>query len=434
MTDPRPAPRRRSRPPRAPFPSLHPGERVRGSAILEENPECGVVLWESYRNVGDWATTPRARRVPDMFGGGAAERRAGQLAAAGIPDGAVRDALETIRALVADPGRARPRPVALACRRLAAWAAEQGRAATQFYFAAAAALCAPDEARHAYQAGRVARDLAQWDAAEVWLEFAAASARRGRDRPTQVAAVLGLGNAFYRQGFYRRARDTHLVGLALAQRHSLRDHRGGALHDLFVMAIELRDVPAAEAYAREALETYGAAHPQVPALAHDVAYFWLAQGAAARALPVLRAILPHLRHPDRRVRVLASAAHAAAAVGDRAGYAELVREVRAAGRDPLARGALAGALLEAAVGASLLHSQTLAGELLGEALQVAGERGEMDVLTRVDELRVRIATADVGEVPAPAAATEGADELARDLVSCLQAGGPEAAAGAAPPG
>ena len=183
MTDPRAAPRRRrSRPPRPPVPSLHPGERVRGSAILEENPECGVVLWESYRNVGDWATTPRALRVSGMFGEGAAERRAEQLAGPGLPDGAAGAALETIRALVADPGRARPRAVALACRRLSAWAGEHGRPATQFYFAAAAGLCAPGDARHAYQAGRLARDLARWDAAEVWLEFAVAAARRGRSR------------------------------------------------------------------------------------------------------------------------------------------------------------------------------------------------------------------------------------------------------------
>ena len=117
-------------------------------------------------------------------------------------------------------------------------------------------------------------------------------------------------------------------------------------------------------------------------------------------------------------------------MGDRAAYAELVREVRASGADPLARGALAGALVEAAEGASLLHSRTLAGELLDEALHLARERVEVDVLARVEELRVRISTAAADEVPAPAPG-EGADDLARELVSCLQSGGASDAAATA---
>ena len=431
MTDPHA--RRRARPPRVPPPSLHPGERVRGSAILEENPECGLVLWESYRNVGDWATTPRARRVAGIFGAGAAERRAEQLCAAGMPQGRVRAALDAIRDMVADPARARPRAVALACRRISAWAGEHGRPATQFYFAAAAALCAPGEARHAYQAGRLARDLARWDTAEAWLEFAVAAAKRRRDRETQVSALLGLGNMFYRQGLYRRARETHLVGLGLARRHELREHRGGALHNLFVIAVELRDGPAAEGFAREALEAYGAAHPRVPALAHDVAYFWLTQGHHGRALPVLRALVPHSPRPDDRVRVLASAARAAAGLGRRAEYAELVRGVRETGRDPLGGVALAAGLVETALGALLLRSQTLAGELLTEAIRLARERGEVDVLARAEELREGFSAGCPDPVHA-AAAGDQADDLARRLVSCLQAGrSPGTPAEAAPP-
>ncbi len=421
MTQPDASSRRRSRPPRVPVPSLHPGERVRGSAILEENPGCGLVLWESYRNVGDWATTPRARRVPGMFGEGAAERRAEQLRAAGVADGAVGAALETLRGVLSDPRRAGARGVALACRRVASWAGEHGRTATQFYFAAAAALCVPDDARHAYQAGRLARDLAKWDTAEAWLEFAVAAAKRKRDRETQTVAVLGLGNTLYRQGFYRRARETHLAGLALARRHDLREYCGRALHDLFVVSLDLRDARAAEAYAREAVAAYGAAHPNVPALAHDVAYFWLGQGHPSRALPVLRAVLPHLRRPDRRLRVLASAARAAAGVGDRAAYAELVREVRETARDPLAAGALAAALFEAAVGASLLRDRELAGELLDEVLHLARERGEADVLARAEGLRAGIPTAPVDEAQAPAGGQD-ANDFARELVSCLETG------------
>jgi tetratricopeptide (TPR) repeat protein len=380
------------------------------------------VLWESYRSVSDWATTPRGGRVHAMFGARAAERRAGQLSGAGVVDDAARAALETLRGVVDDPGRARARAVALACRRLSAWAGERGRPATQFYFAAAAGLCVPDDARHAYLAGRLARDLAKWDTAEAWLEFAVAAAKRKRDRETQTVAMLGLGNTFYRQGFYRKARETHLAALALARRHDLREYCGRALHDLFVVSLDLRDTRAAEAYAREAVEAYGAAHPNVPALAHDVAYFWLGQGFSTRALPVLRAVLPHLRNPDQRIRVLASAARAAAGSGEHAVFVQLVGEVRQAGLDPLARSALAAALFEAAVGASLLRDQGLAGELLDEVVHLARERGEEDVLARAEELRGGIPAGAEAATHAPAVEQDD-DDLARELVNSLLPGG-----------
>ncbi len=166
MNDSRPAPRRRSRPPRIPFLSLHPAERVRGLAILEENPDHGLLLWESYRNVGDWAVTPRASRC-GLFGPAAAECRTGQIDCAKRLDDGARSALEAIRDMVARPDGVRERTVALACRRLSAWAGARGRPETQFYFAAAAGACVPSDARQAYDAGRLARDMARWDTAEV---------------------------------------------------------------------------------------------------------------------------------------------------------------------------------------------------------------------------------------------------------------------------
>lgn len=333
--------------------------------------------------------------------------------------GELSDSLEIIERVLEGPDCGPRSDAARACEQVATWAREKGLPVTGFYFAAAAALCASGEARHAYLAGRLARDLAKWDVAEAWLEFAAAAARRGRDRETQVAAVLGLGNMFYRQGLYRRARETHLMGLELTRRYELPDHHGGALHDLFVMAVELRDGPAAEAYAREALHAYGASHPRVPALAHDVAYFWVTQGHYGRALPVLRALLPYLHSPDDRVRVLASAARAAGGIGRRAEYAELVHAVREVGRDPLGGVALAAGLVEAAQGALLLHGLMLAEELLTEAIRVARERGEVDVLARAEELRASKSAARPDAAHAPATGHQ-ADELARDLVSSLR--------------
>ncbi|HEX2188194.1 MAG TPA: hypothetical protein VHG51_04815 [Longimicrobiaceae bacterium] len=431
---PRPSRSRSPRPPRIPVPLLHPGERVRGSAMLEEGVagEWGLVLWESYRNVGDWAATPRERRAPGMFGDGAAERRTEQLRPLAGREPVLAGALETIRGLLADPAAADARAVADACRRVAAWAGEGGRPLTRFYFAAAAGLCEPEDARQAYEAGRLARDLARWDAAEVWLEYAAAAARRKRDRETQAIAVLGLGNLFYRRGFYRKAREVHLAALALARRHALREHCGRALHDLFVIAVELRDGQAAEAYAREALAAYGASHPNVLSLGFDVAYHWLAQGDVGRALPVLRALHPHTAPRSAlRLRVLACGAHAAAAVGDRALFTEMADQAREAGSIPDARGALAAALVEIAKGAALLEEETLATGLLDDAMEVARARGEVDVLARVDELRHRLDTGTIVGVAVPAA-PPGPDDLMADLLRSLETGGAGTPGGTAP--
>lgn len=421
---PRPSYSRRPRPPRIPPPSLHPGERVRGSAILEEDPSAdwGLVLWESYRNVGDWAATPRDRRACELFGAEAARRRTEQLDALAGRDRAVARALETIRDLLADPAGADPRAVALACRRVAAWAGANGRPSTQFYFAAAAGLCVPDDARQAYEAGRLARDLARWDTAEAWLEYAIAAARRKRDRETQAMAVIGLGNLFYRRGLYGRARDTHLAALTLARRHELREYTGAALHDLFVISNELRDAVAAEEYARQALAVYGASHPNIPGLAHDVAYFWLAEGKPARAFPVLRALLPHMvQRPDLRLRVLASAARAAATLGDHASFAELASEARDLGRIPAAQGALAGALVEMASGALLLQDAAVPSQLLDLALDVAISRDEVDVVARVTTLREQLSARPGADVPGRNSEPE-ADEFSVALVKSLESG------------
>jgi hypothetical protein len=108
---------RRPRPFRVPLPSLHAAERVRGAGILEEcaGDGCGMVLWESFRNVTDWAATPREQRADGLFGAGAAERRTAQLDGLPAIERDLRTALETIRDLLADPGAADPRTVASAC-------------------------------------------------------------------------------------------------------------------------------------------------------------------------------------------------------------------------------------------------------------------------------------------------------------------------------
>ncbi len=82
----------------------------------------------------------------------------------------------------------------------------------------------------------------------------------------------------------------------------MRTMRAEALHDLFTVAVETHNVAEGESLARRALHAYPSGHPRIPALAHDVAVFWMLQGYHARALPVLQAVARVIsRHSDRLV-------------------------------------------------------------------------------------------------------------------------------------
>jgi len=421
MIDFRKEPRPMRRPP-VPFPSLHPAERIRGSGILDEHEGMvGQLLWESYRNVGDWAIRPRKKRFASMFEAAAVERRNRQLAAEWM-EPELRAPLEVIRDMMAEPRRTDARVVARACRRLSAWAGERGAPMTQFYFAAAAGLCVTEDAQQAYHAGCLARDLARWDAAEVWLEHAMETARRRREREAQVMAVLGMGNMYYRQGLYQKARDAYGAGLLLARKHGLAEIEGRSLHDLFVVAVEMGEYARAEALAQHAVKAYGPAHHGLPGLAHDVAYFWLTQRDAARALPVLTALLPHLRQPAHRLHALASTCRAAGLCGEREVFERARLEIWALREQPELRSRLAPALLELALGAAALGEWVQAENAASSALHLAEQRGEIDVIGRAGALLEALGRGAVPEECVPAASAGSADELVHDLVNALTAG------------
>lgn len=388
MIDPRPnPPPGHPRPPRVPFPSLHPAERIRGAGILEElPPDYGSLLWESYRNVGDWAIRPRAKRSAGIFGAGVVERRREQLAAVAWIAPELRSALEVVLELLAGPGEMDEARVARACRQVSSWAGERGALATQFYFAAAAGLCTPDDAGQAYAAGKLAREIAKWDAAEVWLEHAMTTARRQKDRETQSMAVLTLGTLCYRQGLYKKAREAYAAALVLARRHRFPDVEGGALHELFIVLTEMQEHVRAEECAHLAVVAYGPGNERLKALAHDVAFTWLSRGYAARALPVLEALLPTLQLSQHRIHVLASVARAAAVCGDRDRFEEAWSQVWELAEEPTVRTRLGPALLELACGAASLKDQTRAVRAVERSLEIAKERGEIDVITRAEAL------------------------------------------------
>ena len=66
-----------------------------------------------------------------------------------------------------------------------------------------------------------------------------------------------------------------------------------------------------------ALRLYPVRHPQIPALAHDFAFYLLRQDYYSRAERVLRMTLPRLMRPDNQLIGWATYARVVASMGDR---------------------------------------------------------------------------------------------------------------------
>jgi maltose O-acetyltransferase len=78
---------------------------------------------------------------------------------------------------------------------------------------------------------------------------------------------------------FAAARKPLLRAYRAARRASHRLPMAMALHDLFCVAALFGEVENANAYARAAFKAYGPRNNRIPKLAHDVARFWMLQGA-----------------------------------------------------------------------------------------------------------------------------------------------------------
>jgi tetratricopeptide (TPR) repeat protein len=229
--------------------------------------------------------------------------------------------------LVGAPGSAQPEAVSRACQHIAAWADAEGHSATSIAFAQAAAAALPGDASTAFAVGRTARRRAEYARAETWFRRAIALARQSGDWTSYALAFSGLGNLYVQRGNYPAARRFHVRALRAARRHSLRQIQGSALHDLFVISAAGGSSGEAERMARGAFEAYGAEHPRLSILAHDIAYLWMEQGHFGPALTVFEALLPHLRRHEDRMVGLANIVRASAGAGDRRRFDEAWDEV-----------------------------------------------------------------------------------------------------------
>jgi tetratricopeptide (TPR) repeat protein len=402
---------------------VHGGESLEGVQVLDEvQGPLGLLLWETYRDVVLWAgTAPEDRN--GLFAAGAAAARRTEMDAVGA-DPALERGLRGASAVLADPAGANEQEVMTACRQAADWAEQRGLLATAVTLATAAALASPTHAGAAFRVGQIARRNNEGARAETWFRRAVGLGRQAKDWASYSEAFLGLGNLYKERGNYPAARRFHIRGLRAARRHALRDIQGRALHDLFTIAVETSPPAEAQELARLAFRAYGPRHPKLPALAHDVAYFWMSQGRFEPALEVFRAVLPHLHNPGEHLLCAGNIGRAAGATGDRAGFEDAWEQVWAAQPEWEKLNRAPQALLELAHGASTLRDWVRA-ERAAESARDMGQRRGMASVGMEAEAVLDAARRKRGvEQPAPAAAAAGAaedtQELASDFVRSLR--------------
>jgi tetratricopeptide (TPR) repeat protein len=421
MTRPR-KPTRSALPP-APLEFASPlsveGGDVSGAILIHElAEEYAPVLWRTYRIVVSLAKS----------GGGSildpaelARWEQHVLQHVDVWEEGVWSAVTAVAAELRKPAEADRARIAFTCVFLADWCLAQGAARPAICWAEAAALVCPSSARYAYVAGRMHRERGNFREAEHWLERARRVAVWNDDREAHAIALNSLGNLNQQIGRYTEAESLLNAALRTAKRERLVERLPFIYHDLLVVAVYTGNLARAGEYAREALHAYPPRHPNVPKLAHDIAWLWFHHGQFRRALGVFHALLSFFTEPDLRLHVLGYAARAAGALGREAEFDRywveawrIMESVREALR--------AAAALELGLGAIDLSRWSDAGRALALAVESAAASGENETLVRAAAVQERLDRREPGDWrvgPHTGRDPRPEDALAGELVAAL---------------
>jgi tetratricopeptide (TPR) repeat protein len=415
--------RRHSRPWIVPPGLLMQGEPFEGYYVLEETrDELGLLLWQSLRDVEIWAMAEPEER-PELFTSGALHDRMERIEEEVDPGAPVRPVLEGLAGLLARPGRVTPQEVCELCEELSRWASDAGLPRTALAFAQRGAMAAPDEAGPAYLVGLIARRAADYRRAEVWFRRALAIARHSLDWRVYSLAHAGLGQMHMQRGDAPKARARLLRALRAARRHGIWSVRSIALHDLFCLAATGPDPRLAEHYAGSAFRSYGRRHPRLPALAHDIARFWMSRGHHGLALDIFQAVQPHLARPQERMLGLSNLAQAAGGAGDGTLFTRAWNEVWRMIDERDDTELVSEALINLAYGAQSLGQVVRMDMAASYALTIATRRNEAQEKMIAEELlqitRHMGRSTDPQPIVVEAEPLTGSDQLAGQLVEAL---------------
>jgi tetratricopeptide (TPR) repeat protein len=422
----KPHPRRsrhHSRPWIVPPGLLIQSEPFEGFHVLDETrDELGVLLWQCLRDVEIWAMAePECRS--DLFTAGALRQRMERIDEEVDPAAPVRAVLEGLAALLARPSRVTALEVCELCEELSRWASDAGLPRTALAFAQRAAMAAPDEAGPAYLVGLISRRAADYRRAEVWFRRALALARHNQDWRVYSLAHAGIGQMHMQRGDAPKARARLLRALRASRRYGIWSVRSIALHDLFCISATGPDPRLAEQYARSAFRSYGRRHPRLPALAHDIARFWMSQGHHSLALATFQAVIPHFTRPQERMLGLSNLAQAAGGAGDANLFTRAWNEIWTMIDERDDTELVAETLINLAYGAQSLGQVVRMDMAASYALTIATRRGEAQEKVIAERLLQISRHMGPHSEPEPAEVEAlplvGSDQLAVQLVEAL---------------
>jgi hypothetical protein len=375
-----PAPR--SRRWRVPPPAIRPGDLLEGNDVLGEvESEAAMLLWKGLRALTLWTSTLPSERA-ELFSAEARQRRVAEIVAAEV-DRELRTALESLAALLDDSRRGRRELITLACRRVAQWASSRGASRTELAYIEAASLASPADAGLALLAGRLNRALGEGARAEGWYRRAILLGRQTGEWPVYVRGFVYLGSMARRRGNFRLARRFNEKGLRAAKRRHFREGEALALHELFAVSLDCEEANRAQRYAVEAFRAYGARHPNLRFLAHDLSCLWIREGQFARAIPVLQSLTP-LFHGEEKLLGTCNLVRAAGGVGNRQLFEISWGEAERLVTFATPNNSLAAGLLSLARGATGVAEWDRAEEAAERALEVATQTGSGDVIFQAE--------------------------------------------------
>ena len=412
---------RRKQPQRLPPPITQGEEAFESTAVLTENPEVlAVLLWKTVRAVRMWSDVHETER-PRLFEADDLAARLDSIAVADLPE-AIRTPLEKAATVLAP--RARAAIVGRACADIADWAVENGRVGTAIEFMQAAALTIRADADLAHRVAILARGDAQYHRAETWFRQAIARARQARSWNTFARSYIGLGIVFTLRGNYPQAYRSLIRGLRASRRFSIRPLVAAAAHELVVLGIRTDRAVDVTRFGRIALAAYGARHPRLPALSHDLGIYLLNAGYLEAAFRVIHATPTAFGTPADQLVRWSALARVAAALGRVDVYGEArIRAVELLD-DPATSVVSTEARLALAAGAALIDAPQQAVAQIEVVRELAARRGEAQLRFAADSLLESVrndqtarsnALSPAGTTPTPLAG------LVEDLESAMNA-------------
>lgn len=340
--------------------------------------DLAVSLWRALRNVRLWAETePEQRKHLFHLPTPATQEAIGKACAAAHP---LVEAFGTFTYLLRAPGQIGKTQIAEACRQVYEWAEARSLMLTAVHFAEAAAIVDPENPVLANNAGYICRRASVDERSGIWHLRAYGLAVRLRrqqatvSREESLRALLGYGTLLQTWGRLEEAKQYYEQAAKRAERTGRRKHAAKAKHELLTFAAEVGIYEEGERYARDALDLYPIAAPQLPALAHDWAYLLIRFHHYSCALPLLELAVTRVQRPAIQMLFWSTLGWAAAGAGQRDRFQKAKEEVhrRIVTHDEFAP----GALYHLAEGARLCGEWEEAERFLKQALEIARPRHE----------------------------------------------------------